>query len=234
MQKKTYDVIFFDAGGTLLHPYPSVGAVYAEVGKRYGIDQHPTEIEAAFRTVWQKMQEEREQKTLRYGVSEEESKIWWKTVVERVFRTIGIEQNISAYFEEVYQVFAEPRCWRLFPEVLEVLDFLGKNDYPLGIISNWDTRLPHILEGLGISPYFRYMVISSKVGAEKPDPRIFEAALRLAQVSPERALLVGDSAIDDVVGAERVGMHGVLLDRRDTTSSNRRTVKDLRGLFQFL
>lgn len=234
MHERKYAVIFFDAGGTLIHPYPSVGTVYAEVGKRHGIERSPAEIESAFRAVWRQMQAKRAQNTLRYGVNAEESKAWWQEVVEQVFRSIGIQQDIKAYFAEVYQVFAEPRCWRLFPEVLAVLQYLQGMGYPLGIISNWDTRLPGILEGMGLAPYFRYIVISSQVGAEKPDPRIFETALQVAGVSPERALHIGDSATDDVTGAERVGMQGVLLDRRGTASTGNNVVKDLRNLLQLL
>ena len=108
MQRR-YEVIFFDAGGTLLYPYPSVGAVYAEVGERHGIHCSPSEIEQAFRVIWQEMQQEREGRALRYGANEAEAKGWWKQVVEAVFREVGVRQDLSAYFEEVYQVFARPQ-----------------------------------------------------------------------------------------------------------------------------
>jgi putative hydrolase of the HAD superfamily len=49
----------------------------------------------------------------------------------------------------------------------------------------------------------------------KPHPSIFSAALRLVDVAPADAVMVGDSLRHDVEGAIRAGMRGVLLHRGD-------------------
>ena len=54
---------------------------------------------------------------------------------------------------------------------------------------------------------------SVDVGAEKPDPAVFLAALSKANVEASEAIHVGDQRRSDVVGAQRVGIHPVLLDR---------------------
>ena len=59
------------------------------------------------------------------------------------------------------------------------------------------------------------VVFSSEVGCDKPDPDIFLAALKKAQVKPEEAVYVGDQYDLDVVGARGVGMKAVLIDRND-------------------
>jgi putative hydrolase of the HAD superfamily len=55
-------------------------------------------------------------------------------------------------------------------------------------------------------------VDSHEVGIEKPDPRIFDFALTKAQARPEQTLYVGDIYSIDVVGAERAGIHPVLIE----------------------
>ena len=66
----------------------------------------------------------------------------------------------------------------------------------------------------GIGPFFETLVISAEVGSEKPDRKIFDEALRLMAVAPERALHVGDVYSIDVVGAQNAGITPVLLDAR--------------------
>jgi putative hydrolase of the HAD superfamily len=86
----------------------------------------------------------------------------------------------------------------------------------LVVVSNWDCSLPEVLDGIGLGPLVDAVVTSAKVGAAKPDARIFEAALELAGCAPGEALHVGDSAEDDLMGAIGAGLRGLLLDRRGT------------------
>jgi putative hydrolase of the HAD superfamily len=59
-------------------------------------------------------------------------------------------------------------------------------------------------------------VSSAQHGFMKPHPSIFEAALKLASVSASEAVMVGDSLSQDVEGARRVGMRGVLVRRAES------------------
>jgi putative hydrolase of the HAD superfamily len=56
-------------------------------------------------------------------------------------------------------------------------------------------------------------VVSGDVGAGKPDPRVFQAALERAGAGPDDALMVGDNPIRDVAGAQRLGIRTAWLDR---------------------
>src|SRR5207248_1962029 len=89
--------------------------------------------------------------------------------------------------------------------------------YTLGIISNFDRRLRRVLEQLALAPLFRHVVISSEVGADKPDPWIFERALALAGAQPHEALHVGDEPGADWEGAGRAGLHVFRLKRPELT-----------------
>lgn len=65
-------------------------------------------------------------------------------------------------------------------------------------------------------------MFSGIVGVEKPDPRIFEIALKKAGgIAPEQALHIGDSLRKDYVPARGLGMHALLLDRFQTNEAMR-------------
>jgi putative hydrolase of the HAD superfamily len=95
-----------------------------------------------------------------------------------------------------------------------VLTQLRGQGFELGIVSNFDSRLFTILRGLGIESFFDSVTISSLAQAAKPAPRIFEVALEKHAVDPEEAVHIGDSLQDDVEGAEKAGLAGILLDRK--------------------
>ncbi|MGD1020181.1 MAG: HAD-IA family hydrolase [Verrucomicrobiia bacterium] len=205
--------IFFDVGGTLIRPHPSVGAVYASVARRYGISRTADEMEGAFRRSWAAL------KRPGLTVSRKE---WWR---ELVFRVLGLENQ--ACFEELYEVFARPDAWRVFPEVEDTLREARARGLHVGVLSNWDERLRGLLEGLGLARHFDSLTISCEVGVEKPAAEIFLAALRAAGVSAGRAVHVGDSYEEDVRGAEAAGISAVLVDREGRRADAIRDLRDV-------
>jgi putative hydrolase of the HAD superfamily len=78
--------------------------------------------------------------------------------------------------------------------------------YRLGVVSNFYGNLGAVCAEVGIAPFFGALVDSTAVGAIKPDPRIFQAALHALGVEPERAVFVGDSLPRDMAGARALGM----------------------------
>ena len=69
------------------------------------------------------------------------------------------------------------------------------------------------MRGLGIEGFFDTVTISSLAQAAKPAPKIFEIALEKHAIDPDEAVHVGDSVRDDLEGATKAGLTGVLLDR---------------------
>ncbi len=94
-----------------------------------------------------------------------------------------------------------------------MLAAIKKKGKKLGIISNWDSRLFKLCEGLEFGKYFDFVLASAVFGAAKPSPRIFEEALKKAGVLPHEAVHIGDSLEDDIHGAKRIGIEAVLIDR---------------------
>lgn len=106
--------------------------------------------------------------------------------------------------------------FRLFPDVVPGLDALAAAGLRLGVVSNWDCGLPDVLAALGVADRFAVVATSAAVGAAKPEPAIFHAALATLGVAPGRALHCGDLPHADCAGARAAGVGAVLIDRSGT------------------
>jgi putative hydrolase of the HAD superfamily len=100
-----------------------------------------------------------------------------------------------------------------YPEVAGTLTMLRAHGHARLVVSNWDCALPGWLDGAGLLELVDGVVTSAVVGAAKPDPAIFAAALERAAAGPEQAVHVGDSLSNDVAGARAAGIRPVLLCR---------------------
>ncbi|MBI3325500.1 MAG: HAD-IA family hydrolase, partial [Nitrospinae bacterium] len=183
-----------------------------------------------FRRSWEILQTQATKDPVRYGVGEADGRRWWQALVAETFRPLGTPQPFDAFFEDLYTLFGQPEVWRVFPEVMEVLPRLKERGFVTGVISNWDTRLGPLLEGLGLMRYLDHVVLSAEVGWEKPHRRIFEAALTRAGVPPAQALHVGDNYQQDVVGARDAGMQAVWLRRRGAEAADCPVIPSLHDL----
>ena len=234
---RNYDAVFFDAANTLLHPYPSVGAVYAGVAARYGVTTTADAVQAAFRRSWGEAQATTG--AVRYGVAEPDGRRFWHALVQATFAQVALPDDFETFFDELYGLFSQPEVWRLYPECLPVLRTLGQSGYIVGVISNWDIRLQGLLNGLGLMSCVRHVSISAVVGWEKPHGNIFAHALDAAGVAPARAVHVGDSLHADVQGARQAGMQPLWLRRdgepcRDDALADDEVIHDLNGVVDWL
>ena len=198
--------VTFDAGGTLIEPWPSVGAVYAQVAREFGIDCSPEALAAQFAQSWSG------RNGFRYTREE------WAEVVRDSF--LGIADVSGVMFDAIYERFAAPESWLIYDDVIPTLQKLEAAGVKLGVISNWDERLGPLLEKLGLSTYFDHVVISSVVGAHKPDPEIFTHTAELLEVAPTGILHVGDSWREDVEGARSAGMAAARVRRSGREGSD--------------
>jgi putative hydrolase of the HAD superfamily len=96
------------------------------------------------------------------------------------------------------------------------LDELRGRGIRLALVSNFIDTLQTVCAVNGIAGYFDTIVCSVEAGAMKPDPRIFQVALRRIEVPAARAWHVGDNYWADVLGARAAGLEPVLIDRART------------------
>ena len=103
--------------------------------------------------------------------------------------------------------------FRAFGDALPLLRSLKERGVRAVAASNWDASLPTALERTGLAPYLDGAVSSAVVGAGKPDPAVFRAALEIAGCEPAEAFHLGDSPQGDVDGARAAGIPVALVDR---------------------
>ena len=96
---------------------------------------------------------------------------------------------------------------------MEVVVELHRRGYTLGIISNVITsqEIPDWMKTIGITKYFKSVVLSSLFGRRKPDPSIYHEAARLAGVEPKYCVYVGDNLKRDVTGTRHAGFGMVII-----------------------
>ena len=218
----SYDAFLFDAAETLFTTRGSVGEIYSEIARRHGSTASPSEIDAAFSAQFRHSG----------PLNTDNEKEWWKEVVHRVFTEVGMIPDFDLFFDELYRHFKDSSGWRLFPETLDVLQVLKVRATPIGVISNFDSRVHTVMESLGIASFFTAVTISSEVGYAKPHRGIFEAAIRAIGVPAHRTLFAGDNLLDDYQAGEAAGLHTVLVDRagRYAAMKSIRRVGSLREL----
>ena len=212
--------VFFDAAGTLFEPVRRVGESYAAFAARYGVEVTPVELSKRFKLCFE------EAPRLAFPKAEDGEfpdleREWWRTLVARVFEPCGRFDRFEAFFDELFTYFATAGAWRLYPDVLAALTELRERGVQMSVISNFDSRLLAILDGLEATPFFDRVFVSSRVGYAKPDPRIFQAALQYHGIVPEEALHIGDSEVNDLQGATDAGIRALLIQRNETPGEGR-------------
>ena len=232
MNKSLPKVIFFDAVGTLVGVKGSVGEIYAAIALNYGVEVAPQKIDRAF------YQSFGTAEPLAFGNCERPTIIqqefnWWKKIAIATFKeakAIDDFTDFDAFFKEIYVYFATEKPWFIYPEVIDVLENWQQKQIPLGIISNFDTRIYKLLKLLNLENYFSSITISSEVGAAKPEPKIFTTALAKHSCQPEQAWYIGDSFIEDYQGAKQIGMQAFWLKRDKNSNLSKNQLPNLSSL----
>lgn len=144
-----------------------------------------------------------------------DQKAFWVNFAKRRLTALGcsltqaaeLAPQLSAHMRENYkpQVHVPPESRALLP-VLKDAGFI------LGVVSNRDTTFNEELTQLDLAQYFHFTLAGGEVKSFKPDPGIFEEALRRAGTSAQETMYVGDNYFADVVGALRSGLRPVLYD----------------------
>ena len=226
--------VFFDAAGTLIKPTRRVGESYSLVAKAYGIDVSPLEVAERFRSCFDASPALAFPEATAPTIAAKE-RDWWKQLVWQIFEPWRPFERFEDYFAELFDYFSQPAAWILYPEVAETLSALKSRGLIVDVISNFDSRLVKILQGLNAAQWFDEIFISSRVGHAKPSRQIFEAALRRHGLKPEEALHVGDSEMNDVQGALNAGVKGILVDRnRATPSETPPAISNLKEIISLL
>lgn len=228
------EVTFFDAAGTLVEVRGSVGEIYSRIASQYGCEADANQLQQNFAR-WFRLQP-----PMAFPAGTDEDKLremergWWQNLVRAVFADCGAFPHFEEFFDDMFEQFRGKELWQVFDDVAPTLAELKRHGIRLGVISNFDSRLDDVLRACELAQFFDSVHISTRVGAAKPDPAIFQAALAHHQIEASQAWHVGDSAREDFEGAEAAGLRGILLDRQAAADNQSAVITNLSQLLTLL
>jgi putative hydrolase of the HAD superfamily len=115
--------------------------------------------------------------------------------------------NVSAHMGEMYKPDS------IVPDdVRRTLPVLKDAGYYMAVISNRDKPFLDIMDSHDLAPFFEFSLAAGEVDSYKPEPKVFEHALKTANLTAPEVVYVGDNYYADVVGARRAGLIPVLYD----------------------
>lgn len=220
--------VVFDVVGTLLTPEPAVAEAYQRIGARLGSRVDVEEVSRRFRKAFFQSDtvcfpQQRQRRT-----SEPEERARWQWIVAQVFDDVA---DGDACFQQLWNHFADPSAWRVYPEVASVVERLRALDLRLAMASNFDARLHRLCADEPALRAIEPRLVSSEVGFRKPAPEFYRAVIAACQVPANQILMVGDDWDADVVAARRAGLRACWLNRRGATDIIAPAVTTLDDLF---
>jgi phosphoglycolate phosphatase len=146
---------------------------------------------------------------------------WVGNGVERLVRRALINQldgePDDELFHKAYPLYLElysentSKRSRLYPGVVEGLDYLESSGYKLGCVTNKAACFTEpLLQDLGVHDRFSIIISGDTLAKKKPDPEPLLHAARFFGVMPEHAMMIGDS-VSDVKAARAAGFQIVCM-----------------------
>ncbi len=230
---RRYDLITFDMGYTLVYFHPSDLELLLSAYRAVGLDPDPEALRKAQDLAWQEYNEAAV--CTIFEPTPERDREVEEAMARKTLQRLGLYEPrlVGPLVTAIKRAFCAPGAIRLYPEVVDVLQTLRSQGYPLAVISNWSWDLEDRAREAGLDGYFDLIVASARAGCDKPHPMIFQRTLAAMGVAPARAIHIGDSYEADVVGARGVGMDALWLDRAGNGGHpDVRSIRDLTAVLE--
>lgn len=229
MYKELVTDVFFDLDHTLWDFERNSALTFKKILVEHQIDiELPKFLEVyvpANLVFWKMYREEKiTKKDLRYQRL--------KTVFDKLNHQVS-DEIINSLSEEYINHLSSYN--HLFPYTIEILDYL-RPKYNLHIITNGFQEIQDKkLKNSGIFSFFDQVVNSEMAGVKKPNPIIFELALKRAKTTPESSIMIGDSLEADILGAKGVGLHSLHFNAHNDSKHNHcPMIQELREIKSYL
>lgn len=207
--------ILFDLDGTLRHSVPEGFQTFTAILRDLGLLLDPETLRAGelWTHYYWSIAPEMVQDLEELGA---DTPAFWARYARRQIEVLGHGERAEHLADEVNRLMRERyKPIDCVPEdVRPTLAGLRARGLRLALVSNRGEPLAPVAEALGLADLFELAVSAGEVGAWKPAPEIFLAALARIGVAPEEAAYVGDNFHADVEGARNAGLTPVLIDPR--------------------
>ena len=120
--------------------------------------------------------------------------------------------------------------WKAFDDTKFVADLSQIK----AVLSNFNSKLDTILEGLIGENIFSEIIISEMENVRKPSIDFYELAVEKLQVAPNEILYIGDSLKLDIIPAQKVGMRTLLIDREQHFPFAKNRINSFEEIKQYL
>lgn len=126
----------------------------------------------------------------------DEEKRFWKRYYEELLKGEGIKDGVE---EKADLLFSELWCndeRKLYDDVVEVMEYFKNRGFKIGVISDTSPYLQITLENLGLGKYIDSYTCSDLVGVMKPDPLIYNTALKSLNITAIQSIYVDDYDVE--------------------------------------
>lgn len=207
-----YQTCIFDLYGTLIDIHTDEGKI--ELWEKlalflgyYGAAYHAEELQNSYHRIVSKMQQGKD--ILRNDGHEAYPEIQIEQVFLRIFqeKQVDVDMAMAVYTGQFFRVLSTDfiRLYQGTQEMLKQLSELGKKLY---LLSNAQRIFAEYeMKALGIDSYFDGIFISSDFSYKKPDSRFFEQLMKTYRISKNTAIMIGNDAVCDIMGAKKAGLH---------------------------
>jgi putative hydrolase of the HAD superfamily len=209
IENKNITDVFFDLDHTLWDFEKNSALAFETVFKMQDLKVDMNEFLHFYvpinREYWEKYRkDEISQKQLRYGRLKDTFDLIEYAVSDEMIDLLSVEY-----------IHYLPKYNHLFEGTIEILDYL-KPKYNLHIITNGFAEIQgNKLDNSYISHYFKTMTNSEMAGVKKPNQKIFEYALNLAEAKKENSIMIGDCIEADVQGALDAGLDAIFFNENN-------------------
>jgi putative hydrolase of the HAD superfamily len=217
--------VLFDLGNTLV--YQQLYEPFRRILQANGIIKSVEEIEKAFEKGNKDFDAERQ-----VVCPPHEFYVLWNMTI---LKYLGITSSAKELAAEIDRQWFRFSKIYVYPDTKESLSKLKHMGLKLGVVTgSYEIDIKQILSAAGLEEFFDVCVGADTTGRRKPDPEVFKHALRQLGVKAEEAIFVGDRLEQDCLGAQKVGMNALLLQREDKRVSGVKKIASLKEIFDFL
>lgn len=163
-------------------------------------------------------------------LSDEEKRIFWIQFTRLLFEQSQVNvttANQSEVHATAMRDIFGSGCFELYVDVQPVLHALKRRGLRLAVVSNWHRGLDSFCHETDLSDLLDAVISSADIQIEKPDPRIFDEAVRRLRAKRDRIVHVGDSPDVDFGGAVAAGLRAILIDRGNLYATHINRINDL-------
>jgi len=199
-------LLIFDVGETLLNYHLSMGKLDVRVlRKLFNVKAKESEIQKIIDNL-----------DLKYANSYNLKTTFSELISKAILNRYGISTSKYKGFLKEVNKMLDYKEIKPYPDVLPVIKKLKKK-YCIATLANVHEKGFHkkLLAKTEVGKHFHLNLDSDLVGIRKPSIKIFKMILNHFKIKPTETVMIGDSPTADIFGAKRLGIHTILLNRRN-------------------